>query len=185
MRKFLTFTATSLTLLLLVGCGDGKGIFEITRQGQDVYLLNKYTGTTWIVEDGALTEVKNSTKAVIQSAKQWAPFKINPLKNTSFELKTKHIEGELLWIVRATPPDDELDAARKKTTAEVTITFYDTDGFQIQGSSGDAIVLGISQGRRIIDAEGKVVAIEWRGSLPIDPSRYRRLARLAMRWSGF
>ena len=192
MRKLGIGLAAAAAMAALSGC-DGlvSGKFGLVHAGNQTYLLNKSTGEAKLVIGTRLVAVvpgEDGKDAAFQKTKTWADETIGDLKGVKFNIRTKHRDGEMLYIVTGVPFAGPLErawnaASLLESAGRPAVIFFDLideEGFRV----GEPIEIRMRAGTRTVDEKGVVTKMGWTGSKTMTVETYREAKSVGTRWSG-
>lgn len=177
--------ATVAASILLGGCLQKESPFEVTATDNGAYLLNKDTGELKFIVGTRLlpVEAPSTTVEASMSAKTWPADKPTGTPGVSIELRTKYRDGQMLYIAEASPYEGLLERARltRFATAAYSVYLYDSDGFP----TSDKLDLALREGTPVVGADGKLMSLQWSGSIPMSAVTYAAIQSTNTGWSGF
>ena len=101
MDRLSPFISVLGLLVVLAGCDQISGKFEIVRAGNQTYILNKNTGDAQLIDGVALIKVKSpepvATDAASKQARSWPPQVIPQLENLKLAVRTKYRDGRMMY----------------------------------------------------------------------------------------
>lgn len=184
--------AGAAALVGMAGCdGVVGGKFEMVHAGNQTYLLNKSTGDAKLVTGTRLVAVvpgEDGKDATFQKTKTWSDETVGDLKDVKFNIRTKHRDGEMLYIVTGGPFAGPLEKAWNAATlmdatgrsAVIFFDLIDAEGFKV----GEPIEIRMRAGTRTVDEKGVVTEMRWTGSKTMTVETYREATSVGTRWSG-
>jgi hypothetical protein len=191
MRKLGSAVIGAAVLAGAAGCdGVVSGKFELVHAGNQTYLLNKSTGEAKLVTGARLVAVvpgDEGKDATFQKTKTWADETVGDLKDVKFSIRTKHRDGEMMYIVTggpfAGPLERAWNAASLLDGSRPSVIFFDLideEGFKV----GEPIEIRMRDGTRTVDEKGVVSEMRWTGSKTMTVETYREAKSVGTRWSG-
>ena len=183
----------AVMLVVLAGCDQLGGKFEIVRAGTQTFILNKATGEAQLVEGVTLVKVKlpevSTTDEATKKAKNWPTQDIPQLGDIKLTVRTKYRDVQMLYEVNLAPFQGRLEKEFNGVPGEylrqptMFVDFYDEEGFR----TGDAIELKIrgGGGTRVVNQKGETYALSWTGSQSMTLETYRASKTQNVRWAGF
>lgn len=179
MKIFITLAVLAVGLS---GCNEA--VYEVTRAGNQTFLLNKKTGEAKLFDGLTILPLKVPDSAQAD-AKVWADENLPSIgKNpVTFAVRTKYRDGKMLYVVKASPYEGTLASAREHAylTPTVVARGVDKDNFEVE----EEIRLPLKQAIRNVTPEGKPTHLEWTGSVAMSIDSYRSMQRLNFVWFSF
>ena len=105
-----------------------------------------------------------------ERSSDWGTIDI-PETGFSIELETRYNNGQLLYILRMTPYDDNL----LRLANTVNVELLDREGFVLGRIEPEAW-------NRSNDSEGRRIGVISRGNIPMTRNNYRNLGRWSVSW---
>jgi hypothetical protein len=178
MVSCLTFVSVAV---FLTGCQT----YSLKEVGQKAYLVNQYTGTVSVIENGSLSEVSEAgrTPKQVPSATTSQDFSLASVGNLTVHFSRKWREDSMFYIATVSPYEGTLKKVREGLAyrdAFIKIDFEDEDGFEIY-----SLRLPVSDMIRIIDYNQKAVSLVLKGHVSMSSATYLSIKSASVEWSGF
>lgn len=177
----------SAVCLLVAGCDNTAGKFEIVRAGNQTLLLNKASGETKLIDGTSLIAVKSPDASPSDKGKEWPDLTIPQLGDVNISIRTKYRDGRMLYTVTATPfqgrlqKDYQLQQTNYALQPVLIIDLTDSDEFRV----GEPLELKLRGATRIVNNKGETHSLSWTGSQAMSAESYKAIFSQGVRWAGF
>jgi hypothetical protein len=181
------FICMSVICLLLAGCDNTAGKFEIVRAGNQTFLLNKATGESKLIDGTSLIAVKSPDASPSDKGKEWPDLTIPQLGDVSISIRTKYRDGRMLYTATATPfqgrlqKDFQLLQNNYALQPLIIIDLTDSDEFRV----GEPLELKLRGATRIVNNKGEAYSLSWTGTQAMSAESYKAIFSQSVRWAGF
>ena len=169
----------------LTGCLNQGEPYEVSKAGNQTFLLNKKTGEVKLIEGTTLVAVDlpDVPASSAASARLWPDQQPSGVPGATVSIRTKYRDGQMHYIVSAGPYDGPLGKAHTSSNhvAALILSFVDTDGFAVAAG----IDLKLSEVSLVVNNEGNPDQLRWSGSKPMSAEAYAAAATVVLSWRGF